>query len=151
MPALRLLPLRTALALAAVVAATTLAAPTAAQEPAPVVVHLGHYTDDLHAASMALDLAGMLRGRDVPVTLFLGREGVRLADRRVPQSLRWSDGPSIAEKYAAFVKAGGRVLLCPHCASAAGVDAGSLREGASLGTDENVAAAFLEADKVIDY
>jgi len=150
-PALRLPILRPALALAAAVAGLALAGAAAAEEPAPVVVHLGHYTDDLHAASMALDLARMLRGRDVPVTLFLDREGVRLADRRVPQSLRWGDGPSIAEKYAAFVEAGGRVVLCPHCAKAAGVVAASLREGASLGTDESVAAVFLEAAKVIDY
>jgi predicted peroxiredoxin len=116
-----------------------------------VVVHLGHFTDDLHGASMALGIATMLQQRDVPVTLFLDREGVRLADARVPNDLRWGGGRSIADAYAGFVKAGGQVLLCPHCAQAAGITAKDLRKGAVIGTDEAVAEAFVSASKVIDY
>ncbi len=125
--------------------------PATAEEPEPVLVHLGHYTDDLHAASMALGIATLLQEKKVPVTLFLDREAVRLADRRVPQDLQWGESPSIARRYAAFVKAGGKVLLCSHCAKAAGIEAADLREGARLGTDESVAEAFMSAAKVIDY
>jgi sulfur relay (sulfurtransferase) complex TusBCD TusD component (DsrE family) len=43
------------------------------------------------------------------------------------------------------------VLLCPHCAQAAGITAKDLRKGAVIGTDEAVAEAFVSASKVIDY
>ncbi len=122
-----------------------------ADEPARVLVHLGHYTDDLHAASMALGIANLLQKQGAPVTIFLDREGVRLADARVPQDLAWAGGSTIAKRYQAFVDGGGTVLLCSHCAEAAGIDAGNLRKGAKLGTDASISAVFLAASKVIDY
>ena len=126
--------------------------PAAAEKPAPVVVHLGHYTDDLHAVSMALGIATLLQEKGVPVTLFLDREGVRLADRRVTQNLHfWGDSLSISRKYASFINAGGVVLLCAHCAQAAGIGAENLLEGAQIGTDASITEAFVRASKVIDY
>ena len=47
--------------------------------------------------------------------------------------------------------AGGAVVVCAHCAEAAGLGAGQLRQGARNGTDEQVREIFLTADKVIDY
>lgn len=118
---------------------------------APVVVHLGHFTDDLHAASMALSIATMLQKRKVPVTLFLDRDGARLADARVPQDLSWGKSPSIGSKYATFVDGGGTILVCPHCAAATGLAAKDLRKGAQIGTEETIGAALAGASKVIDY
>ncbi len=137
-------------ALATALAPATASFADAAKE-APVVVHLGHFTDDLHAASMALSIATMLQKRKVPVTLFLDREGVRLVDARVRQNLQWGDGASLESKYEAFVDGGGTVLVCPHCAAAAGLDAKNLRPGATLGTEETIGAALAGASKVIDY
>ena len=87
-----------------------LAGPSLADSPsqAPVVVHLGHFTDDLHGASMALSIANMLQKRKVPVTLFLDREGVRLVDARVPQNLQWArtrrSSPSTRPSWKAAVR-----------------------------------------------
>ncbi|MDJ0867936.1 MAG: signal peptide-domain containing protein [Myxococcota bacterium] len=116
-----------------------------------IVVHLSHYTDNLHAVSMALSLSSNLQEGGASVTLFLDLEGVRLADARSPKDLRWGTGPSVFERLDSFLKAGGSVLLCGHCASAAGIDATKLREGARIGTDAEVREAFLGAQKVIDY
>ena len=116
-----------------------------------IVVHIGHFTDDLHAVSMALALATNLQKGDVSVTVFLDREGVRLADSRVPQDLRWGSGASVAERYAAFVEAGGSFLLCAHCSEAAGVAAPHLRKGARIASDAEVRDLFERADKVIGY
>lgn len=124
------------------------AAESAAQR---VVVHLSHYTDDLHAASMALALAGNLADGDADVTLFLDLEGVRLADRRLPEDFAWGSGPKVPERLEAFVEAGGRVILCAHCAEGAGIGSDVLRPGARIGTDAQVQELFLEADKVIDF
>jgi hypothetical protein len=63
----------------------------------------------------------------------------------------WGTTAPIAELYGTFVKAGGAVLLCAHCAHNAGVDAGNLRDGARIGTDAQVRELFIAAEKIVDY
>jgi predicted peroxiredoxin len=117
-----------------------------------IVVHIGHATDDLHSASMGMSLARMLQKKGASVTVFLDREGVRLADDDMPKSLGWGGrADPVVEILAAFVKAGGQVLLCPHCAEMAGVEADDLVEGTRIASEADVAELFLAADKVIDY
>lgn len=116
-----------------------------------VVVHLSHYTNDLHAAAMALKLGTAMQKKGGQVTLFLDLEGVRLADARQPQDLRWGGETPIASYYEGFVKAGGRIVLCPHCAHAAGMKEGDLRGGARMATEDELAQLILEADVVLDY
>ena len=128
--------------------------PASADEPSQskVIVHLGHYSDDLHAASMGLSLARLLQTKGADVTVFLDREGVRLVDKRGPDDLHWGDSEeSVVEIFADFVARGGSALVCPHCAKVAGLGSDSLRKGARIGTQDEVAALFLEADRVIDY
>lgn len=143
------------IALAAAVAfsfaAVTPAVASQHDGPQKIVVHLSHATDDLHAASMALSIATALKKAGAEVSLFLDLEGVRLADSRLPDDLRWGRGPTVAERFASFIEAGGSVVLCPHCARNAGLDASSLRKGAKIGTEASVPALFLAADKVLDY
>jgi sulfur relay (sulfurtransferase) complex TusBCD TusD component (DsrE family) len=51
-----------------------------------------------------------------------------------------------------YVEAGGKVLLCPHCAQAAGLSDSMLLSEAKIAKGpEEVARLFLNADKVIDY
>jgi predicted peroxiredoxin len=117
-----------------------------------IVVHIGHATDDLHSASMGMSLARMLQKKGASVTVFLDREGVRLADDDMPKSLRWGKkADPVVEIMADLVKAGGRVVLCPHCAHMAGVDDDDVVEGARIASESDVAELFLAADKVIDY
>ena len=116
-----------------------------------IVVHLSHYSDDLHAVNMALKIGTMLSDAGASVTLFADLEGARLGDRRLPNNLRWGSGKPVSGLYDAFVKAGGSVILCPHCASAAGISEDALRDGARIGTQEEIAALFLAADKILDY
>jgi predicted peroxiredoxin len=117
-----------------------------------VVVHIGHATDDLHSASMGMSLARALQKKGASVTVFLDREGVRLADDDMPKSLGWGKrADPVVEILSDFMKAGGRVVLCPHCAQMAGIDDDDLLEGARIASDADVAELFLAADKVIDY
>lgn len=122
-----------------------------AQEKQTVVVHLSHYTDDLHAAFMALKLSTAMQQKGAQTTLVLDLEGVRLASTQQPQDLRWGTSGDIAGHYDAFVKAGGKIMVCPHCAQAAGVDAKTLRPGAQIVKEDELAAALLAADKILDY
>ncbi len=125
-----------------------------AQEAASkkVVVHLSHFTDSLHYPFMALKVADAMQQHGAQVTLFLDIEGTRLADKGENLALRWgADDTTVADLYDGFVKAGGRILVCPHCAEHFGIAGGALREGATLGTDETITSAMMAADKVVDY
>ncbi len=117
-----------------------------------VVVHLSHFTDSFHYPFMALKVADAMRQRGAKVTLYLDIEGTRLADKGENLGLRWgADDTTLADLYDRFVKAGGRILVCPHCAEHFGIAGGALREGATLGTDDTITSTMMAANKVIDY
>lgn len=116
-----------------------------------VVVHLTHYTDHLHAVKMAVHLANKMQEMGAEVTLLLDLEGVRLADSRQPGDLVWGHGEPISKELAAFVEAGGQMLLCPHCAEHAGITPAHLRPGARIGQMGELPKVILEAAKVLDY
>ena len=120
-------------------------------QPESIVVHLSSLTDDLHAASMALKLGAALQKQGAKVTLFVDLEGVRVVDTRQPQDLRWGTSPTIAELFQAFVKSGAKILVCPHCAEAVGLDAESLRAGAKIGTSDEIVKLLAGASKILDY
>jgi predicted peroxiredoxin len=125
------------------------------KEQQNVIVHLSRGTEDLHRVSMALKLATALQSAGANVTLFLDLEGVRIADQNLPQDLAWGFGPqkaSVQELLQNYVTAGGQVLICPHCAEAAGISPAALKSEAIIASNDNeVAVLFLQADKVIDY
>ena len=126
----------------------------AADEPVrqKVVVHLSHFTDDLHRPFMALKLAGLLQESGADVTLFLDLEGVRLAERRQHLDMTWGSNPTpLSEHYERFTGAGGKVLLCPHCAKSARVGDLILKQHAEIGTEQVIGKMLLEADKILDY
>jgi predicted peroxiredoxin len=116
-----------------------------------VVVHLTHYTDNLHAVKMAVHLAFVMQTMGAEVTMLLDLEGVRLADSRESQDLIWGKGDPLSKEVAAFVKAGGQMLLCPHCSEHAGLVPANLRPGARIGKEGELANVILAANKVLDY
>ena len=145
----RSLPLLLLCCLSLLLPVTQLAAQSSAKQK--VVVHLSHYTDNLHAVKMAVHLATMMQEMGAEVTMFLDLEGVRLADNRLPGDLVWGKGEPISKELAAFTKAGGTMLLCPHCAEHSGITAGVLRPGARIARHGELPKLLLAASKVIDY
>lgn len=117
-----------------------------------VVVHLSHFTDDLHRCFMALKVANLMQEHGANVTIFLDLEGVRLAERRQPLDLQWrADSPQLSEHYDNFINAGGKLILCPHCADSARIGDGALKRNAEIGTAPMLGKLLIEADKVMDY
>lgn len=117
-----------------------------------VVVHLSHFTDDLHRCFMALKVANLMQEFGADVTIFLDLEGVRLAERRQKLDLTWgSDSPPLAEHYEKFVEGGGKVILCPHCAKSARIGDMGLKRKAEIGTMPVLGKMLVEADKIMDY
>ncbi len=116
-----------------------------------IVVHVGSFTNDLHSTFMAFSLAANLQKAGASVTVFLDREGVRLADVRERGDLTWGDSGTILKAMEDFIAVGGKVTACPHCADLAGMTAANVRSGVKLATQEEVTKLMLDADKVIDF
>lgn len=117
-----------------------------------IAVHLKSFTNDLHAAAMALKLAKGLEDKGVKTTLVLTLEGVRLADKKQNLDLRWGSTPTMKELLKAYLKSGGEIIVCPHCAKAAGISKKSLRKGAVIGEGKvTIPDILIKADKVLDY
>jgi predicted peroxiredoxin len=115
------------------------------------VVHLTHYSDNLHAVKMAVYLASIMQGMGVKVTPFLDLEGVRLGSNKESAALVSGKDDSIPKELSAFVKAGGQMLLCSHCAEKAGITAGDLKPGARIGKDTDIAKTILAAHTIVNY
>jgi len=127
-------------------------AETVTKDAQDVVVHISHFTDDLHRCSMALKLATIMQKSGANVTLFLDIEGVRLADKRRPLNLTWGPSPTpLSEHYDHFVEAQGKVVLCPHCAKVATIGNSDLRANAKIGTTDDLSELLMSADKIMDY
>ena len=117
-----------------------------------VVVHLSHFTDDLHRCFMAVKVANLMQDYDAEVTLFVDLEGVRIAERKQELKFNWApDSPSLAELYEKFAAGGGKVLVCPHCAKSAHVTDPGLKRNAQIATLPMLGKMLIEADKVMDY
>lgn len=139
-----------------VIVATGLAVPSKPclqdDEGKSAVVHLSHFTDDLHRAFMALKVANMMQAGGVDTTMFLDIEGARVGDSRQSLKVRWGSSElTLSELYEKFVAAGGKVVVCPHCAKAAGLTPEHVRDGATIATEEELAEMFVAADKIMDY
>jgi predicted peroxiredoxin len=101
---------------------------------------------------MALKVANLMQEHGANVTTFLDLEGVRLAERRQLFNLTWgTDSPPLSEHYDNFINAGGKLVLCPHCAKSARIGDGALKRNAELATMPSLGKLLMEADKIVDY
>ena len=72
-------------------------------------------TDDLDRAAMAVGISSkVLSTNSIPVTIFLSAQGIRWADKNIPQN-RYVNGKTIPEMLQAFMKSGGQVIICKMC------------------------------------
>ncbi len=72
-------------------------------------------TDDIDRAAMAVGISTkVLSTKKIPVTIFLSAQGVRWADKNIPQN-RYVSGKTIPEQLQAFIKSGGQVIICKMC------------------------------------
>ena len=110
-------------------------------------------SDNINRAAMAIGFSTkVLQMKKIPVTIFLNVEGVRLADKNIPGH-RHANGKTLQEMLAAFIKAGGRVLVCPMCMkNVGGMTAGDLIDGVEVGSpDVTMPALFAEDTTVLSY
>ncbi len=110
-------------------------------------------SDELNRAAMAIGFSTkILTQKKIPVTIFLNVEGVRVADKNIPQNKHVS-GKSLKEMLAAFMGAGGRVIVCPMCMeNVGGLTKDELIHGVEVGgPDVTWPALFAEGTTVLSY
>lgn len=110
-------------------------APPAATKPS-FVLNITSGQEDLHAVTMALQLAGhaLNDGRDV--TLFLNVRAPVLARKDLPETVVFKDNPPVRKMLADLMQRGARVLACPACMKVMGVGDDDLAPGIQKATRE---------------
>ncbi len=134
------MPHRHALAMPLLAAALTLliATPALAKKPAEepaksaLLFNITSGKEDLHAVTMAFQLAdhGLEDGRDV--TLFFNVRSVEFATAGLSDTLSFADNPPLRQMLAELIAKGATVIACPHCMAAMGYGEDDLVEGATM-------------------
>lgn len=94
--------------------------------------------EDLHAVTMAMQLANHALDDGREVTLFLNVRAPEFARKDLPESFAFHGNPAIKEMLTDLLSRGAKVLVCPHCAEVMGVKQADLLSGAELATRESL-------------
>ena len=108
---------------------------------------------EINRATMAIGFStNVLTKKKIPVTIFLNVEGVRIADTSLPEH-KHANGKSTREMLSAFIKAGGKVIVCPMCMkNVGGINKGELLDGVVIGgPDVTWPALFADDTTVLSY
>ena len=103
--------------------------------------------DDVHAVTMALQLAGHALDDGRQVVLFFNVRGAEVPTRSLPADLAFKAKP-IKALLADRIERGAQVHVCPHCMKALGVEPGDLVEGAQV-TDRQKLFANIGPNTVV--
>jgi len=110
-------------------------------------------SDNLDRAAMAINFSTRVRQeKNIQVTLFLNVEGVRIADKRIPEK-KHANGQSLKQMLNKFIQSGGKVIVCPMCMkNVAGMSKSDLVSGVVVGgSDITWPALFAENTTVLSY
>jgi predicted peroxiredoxin len=108
---------------------------------------------ELNRAAMAISFATRVRlEKQIPVTIFLNVEGVRLADLRIPAQT-YASGQTPQEMLVGFMEAGGTVIACPMCMqNVGGLSEDQLLDGVVVGgSDVTWPRLFADDATVLSY
>jgi predicted peroxiredoxin len=110
-------------------------------------------SNEMDRAAMAITFSTRVRiEKQIPVTIFLNVDGVRLVNRHIPGSTHVS-GKTLQEMLSAFMAAGGTVIACPMCMkNVGGMKKTDLIEGVVVGGSEITwPALFADNATVLNY
>lgn len=107
-------------------------------------------SDDLDRAAMAVGISTkVLSTEKIPVTIFLSAQGVRWADKNIPQN-RYANGKTIPEMLQGFMKSGGQVIICKMCMkNVGGIKKEEVLEGIKF--SGTLPALFADNTTVLSY
>jgi predicted peroxiredoxin len=111
---------------------TAVTSPAAAPTKPALLINITSGKENLHAVSMALKLAqsALADGREVVVFLNVG--ATVFASTALGEDVRFADFPPVLQLMREIIAAGGKVIVCAHCASVSGVSEASLLPGTAV-------------------
>jgi len=107
-------------------------------------------TEDPHAVTMALQLAGHALDDGRRVVLFFNVRGVTVPTTDLPEDLSFSARP-IKELLGTLIARGAEAHVCPHCMNALGVEADDLIAGAFVTNRERLFSTLGSNTVVFTY
>ena len=123
---------------------------TASAEDGEKKLFVSLTTDDIDRAAMAVGISNkVLSTEKIPVTIFLSAQGVRWADKNIPQNIHVS-GKTIPQMFQAFIKKGGRVIICKMCMkNVGGMNKNEVIDGIEF--SGAIEALFADNTRVLSY
>ncbi|HUU82078.1 MAG TPA: DsrE family protein [Phycisphaerae bacterium] len=106
------------------------------QDKPTIVINLTSGKEDLHSATMALELAGHGLKDGRAVIVFLNVRAPELADKNLPATCGLADKPAIRDTITNLMQEGATFLCCPSCMKVLGVQETDLIPGVKLATRE---------------
>ena len=94
--------------------------------------------DDLHAATMAMQLAGHALDDGRKVVIFLNVRAPVFASKKAEGELAFLNNADVPTMLKALMKRGAELLVCPHCMEAMKVTEADLIDGAEVATRESL-------------
>ena len=116
-----------------------------------MVLNVTSGREDVHAVTMALQLAGHGLDDGREVVLFLNVRAADFARRDLSEAIAFGGNPPVKKMIAALIGRGARVLVCPHCAKVLGVAEDDIIDGARLATRESLFGALGTNSVVFSY
>ncbi|MBI9092782.1 MAG: DsrE family protein [Desulfobacterium sp.] len=110
-------------------------------------------SNEMNRAAMAVTFSTrIITQKQIPVTIFLNVDGVRLVNRHIPGSTHVS-GKTLQQMLSSFMAAGGTVIACPMCMkNVGGMKKTDLLEGVAIGSsDVTWPALFADNTTVLNY
>jgi predicted peroxiredoxin len=110
-------------------------------------------SNEINRAAMAVNFGHrVLLKKKIPATIFLNVDGVRLLNKNIPQH-QHAKGKTIHQMLQAFMKDGGKVIVCPMCMKhVGGMSKDDLIDGVLIGgPDTTWAALFADNVTVLSY
>ena len=116
-----------------------------------LVLNITSGVDDLHAVTMALQLAGHALADGRTAVLFLNVRAPELARKDFSPTLAFRDNPPIKTMLADLVERGAKVLVCPHCMKVQGLTEADLIPSAAVATRESLFGSLGPNTHVFSY
>ena len=110
-------------------------------------------SNEMNRAAMAISFSTrVLTQKQMPATIFLNVDGVRLVNKNIPGS-RHVNGKTLQEMLTAFMANGGKVIACPMCMkNVGGMTKDDLIDGVVVGgSDVTWPALFADNTTVLNY
>lgn len=113
-----------------------------------VLINITSGKEDLHAVTMACQLAGHALDDGRTVVLFLNVRAPEFARQDLSEEFVLRDNPPLRDMLASLMARGAQMVVCPHCMEVMGVGEGDLIKGARAASRQTL-FAHLGPDTVV--